>query len=639
MALTDKEHEEKLAEGKLTGEKHPGGGHPGGKRPEKAPRGGGGERPAKAAPRAPAGVSVEEAGAEVQSQLQEEYLKHLERLEVGRLVDGCVVQVTPSYVFVNIGYKSEGRIPLSEFEETPKEGDTVQAVLVSKEDQNGEVVLSREKAGMKIFWKNLRAAMQNRSGVDIVIEKIVRGGFDVNLGSGVHGFLPLSQTDLFRVEEPEKYVGMKAQAVVERIYADNKLNIVVSRRNWLTEEMDRKRNAFLAANGVGDDVTGVVKSTTSFGAFVDLGGFDGLLHIKDMSWGHADKAKDFVRKGQELRLKIVRVDEDGRRINLSLKHLTEDPWVHFEDKYHVNDIVKGKVTKLTDFGAFLEIETGIEGLVHISEFSWVKRFQKAKDFLQKGDTVECMILGYDIQAGKVSLGIRQATPNPWETIEERYPVGTRLTKKVTKVTNTAAFIELDDGIEGCLRAEDMSWTRKIEHLGSKIHAGDEIETVVIVVDRRARNIRLGIKQLTENPWRKFSAAYKPGDIVEGTVSAVAEFGIFVSVPGQDVEGLVHKSNLTMDRDEDPDEARKKYKVGDAVTATVLEILPDKQKLTFSVRDYQKKIQREEISRYTANEAGDTTHTLGDLLKSKSRDTGKREKESPEEPQEPEKEAP
>jgi small subunit ribosomal protein S1 len=404
---------------------------------------------------------------------------------------------------------------------------------------------------------------------------------------------------------------------VERLYSDGKVNIVVNRRKWLEEEIDRKRSEFFEHTAIGTDVSGTVKSFTSFGAFIDLGGFDGLLHINDMSWGHVTRPKDFVKKGQEIRLKVIRIDPVEKRINLSLKHFTDDPWVHFEDKYHVNDIVNGKVTKLTDFGAFIELEEGIEGLAHISEFSWVKKIQKPGELLKSNDLVECMILGYDLQAGRVSLGLKQVSANPWTDIEEKYPPGTRLTRKVVKITNAGAFIELEEGIDGFLHGDDISWTKKIKHPGSELEAGQEIEVMVIGVDREGRNIKLGIKQLSEDPWQNFAETYKPGTPVEGEVSSVTDFGVFVKVPGG-IEGLIHKSNLTEKREEDPDEALKKYHPGDKIKAVVLEIQPDKQKVAFSIRDYQKRVQRDEMSRYmAAAESDGSTVTLGDFLKSKN----------------------
>ncbi|MDR2150756.1 MAG: 30S ribosomal protein S1 [Spirochaetaceae bacterium] len=550
----------------------------------------------------------------IQTQLQEEYLKSLDVAEEGQLVEGEVIQITSDHIFVDVNLKSEGKIPITEFTTNPKIGDKVSVILISKEGRHGEVIVSKQKADVKLFWKRIKQAFENHTPVEGFIEKPVKGGYDFRLSPDVTAFLPVSQSDVQRVEKVEKLLGVKSLVYVERIYSEGKINIVVNRRKWLEEEIERKRNEFFANTPVGTDIVGIVKSFTSFGAFVDLGGFDGLLHINDMSWGHVTRPKDFVHKGQEIKLKVIRIDPEGKRINLSIKHFTDDPWVHFEDKYHVNDIVTGTVTKLTEFGAFIELEEGIEGLAHISEFSWIRKIQKPSDVVSIGDRVECMILGYDLQAGRVSLGLKQVTANPWNTIDERYPVGTRLRRKVVKLTNTGAFIQLEEGIDGFLHAEDISWTRKIKHPENDLHVGQEIEVIVIAVERDTRSIRLGIKQLSEDPWYNFARTYKPGSLVEGEVSSVTDFGIFVRVPGG-IEGLVHKTNLVENREENPDEALKRYHTGDKIHAVVLEAQPDKQKVAFSVRDYQKKVQRDELSRYMASEESDgSTYTLGDVFK-------------------------
>lgn len=554
----------------------------------------------------------------IQTQLQEETLKSFESLEEGQLVDGIVVQVTPEYVYVDVGCKSEGKISTNEFTELPEVNDTVSVVLVMKENKHGEVIVSKQKADVKQLWKNLRQAMNDKTPVDGTIEKVVKGGYDVNLGSGIKAFLPISQSDSQKVEKAEKLLGLTSKFYVERLYSDNKANVVVNRRKYLEESMESNREAFFNDVSIGDTVKGTVKSFTSFGAFIDLGGFDGLLHINDMSWGHVTRPKDFVKKGQEIELKVIRLDPEEKRINLSLKHFTEDPWLHFEDKYHVEDKVTGTVTKLTDFGAFIELEEGIEGLAHISEFSWVKKVSKASDMVKIGDKVECMVLGYDIQAGRVSLGLKQVTDNPWNSITEKYPVGTRLTRKVVKVTNAGAFVELEEGIDGFLHADDLSWTKKVKHPGSELSVGQEIEVVVIESDSENHRIRLGVKQLSEDPWQQFCATYKPGSTLEGEVVSIADFGIFVRAPGG-IEGLVNKSNLSESREETFEEAVKKYNVGDKINVYVVDVNPDKQKAAFSVKEFKRKQQRDEISQYmsSVDDDNDGAFTLGDLLKNKN----------------------
>ena len=465
------------------------------------------------------------------------------------------------------------------------------------------------------MWKDVAQSFKDKTPVAGTITKIVKGGYDVNLGGDIHAFLPISQSDSQKVEKAESLIGLKSQFYIERLYSDNKANVVVNRRKYLEEEIDAKRDAFFNDVKIGDTVKGTVKSFTSFGAFIDLGGFDGLLHINDMSWGHVARPKDFVKKGQEIELKVIRLDPAEKRINLSLKHFTEDPWIHFEEKYHVEDKVKGKVTKLTDFGAFIELEEGIEGLVHISEFSWTKKINKPSDMVNVGDEVEAMILGYDIQAGRVSLGIKQVTANPWDSIGDKYPVGTKVKGKVVKLTNAGAFIQLEEGIDGFLHADDISWTKKVKHPGSELTVDQEIEVVVIECDTEAHRIKVGIKQLTDDPWKQFAEEYKPGSTLEGEVTSITDFGIFVKAPNG-IEGLVNKANLSEDRDTPFEEAVKKYNVGDKINVFVVEVNVEKGKVAFSVREFKKKQQRDEISQYMAqsNNEDDGAFTIGELLK-------------------------
>jgi len=551
---------------------------------------------------------------EFQTQLQEQYLKSFEGLEEGDLIDGKVVQIAGDFVFVDIGYKSEGKIPMLEFGEAPpKVGDDVKVILVKKETHSGEVIVSKKRAEEKVFWKAIANAFKEHQPVDGTIEKEVKGGFEVDLGHGLKGFLPSSKADIQRVESGEQFVSMKSKFYLERLYSEKKINIILNRRKWLEEDIDKRREAFFQSVQIGDTVKGAVKSFTSFGAFIDLGGFDGLLHINDMSWGHVTRPKDYVRKGQDIELKVIRLEPEEKRINLSLKHFSQDPWFTFEEKYHVNDVVKGKVTKLTDYGAFIELEEGIEGLAHISEFSWVKKVHKPEDMLKPSDVVDCMVLGYDIQAGKVSLGLKQVQVNPWDSINENYPVGMRLTRKIVKVTNAGAFVELEEGIDGFLHVDDLSWTSRVKNPASVLHEGEELEVVVIESSPEERNIRLGVKQLSEDPWRSFAKAFRVGSIVEGIVSNVTDFGVFVKVQG-DIDGLVKKQDLSSDRDLSWDDALKNFTAGMAVKAVVIDLSPDRQKLGLSIRDLVQRQQREEISKFMQNEEVDGGYTIGDLLK-------------------------
>ncbi|MBB5225851.1 small subunit ribosomal protein S1 [Treponema ruminis] len=555
----------------------------------------------------------QEQGA-IQTQL-EESLKGL-NIEDGQIVDGTVIQVADGYVFIDIGYRTEGRIPVQEFgSKLPNDGDKVTVVVLRKDGRNGPEI-SYTKAQAKQLWKDFRKYFDEKLPIEGTIEKEVKGGFDVNLGGEIHAFLPISQSDSQKVENPSKLIGTVSKFYIERLYSDNKQNVVVNRRKYLEEQINTERDKFFAEKQIGDTVKGTVKSFTSFGAFIDLGGFDGLLHINDMSWGHVTRPKDFVKKGQEVELKVIRLEPNEKRINLSLKHFSEDPWVHFEDKYHVDDIVEGTVTKLTDFGAFIELEEGIEGLAHISEFSWTKKVNKASDMVKIGDKIKCMILGYDIPAGRVSLGLKQVTANPWDTISDKYPEGTKITGKVVKLTNAGAFIQLEDGIDGFLHAEDISWTKKVKHAGSELKVDQEVEVVVLEADSENHRIRVGIKQLTDNPWKKFAEEYKAGSTLEGEITSITDFGVFVKAP-DGIEGLVNKANLSDDRDVPYEEAVKKYNVGDKINVFVVDVSVEKEKVAFSVKEYKKAQARKEISQYmsSAENDDDGAYTLGDMIKS------------------------
>lgn len=551
----------------------------------------------------------------IQTQLQEQYLKSMGQLEEGDLVEGHVVQVASDCVFVDVGAKSEGKIPLSEFSEPPKVGDVVTVVLMKKETRSGETYVSKSKADEKVHWRNIQNAHKNHETVEGVIAKEIKGGFEVTLGHGLRAFLPVSKADVQRVETGDYLIGKKSKFYLERLYSDKRVNIVVNRREWLEEEVKARREQFFSTVQIGDTVKGEVKSFTSFGAFIDLGGFDGLLHINDMSWGHVTKPKDFVKKGQEIELKVIKIDPEEGRINLSLKHFSQDPWETFEERYHLDAVVNGKVTKLTDYGAFIELEEGIEGLAHISEFSWVKRVKRPDEMLKIGDSVECMILGYDLDQQKVSLGLRQVHENPWTTIDSRYPVNTKLTRKVVKITGAGAFIELEDGIDGFLPAEELSWTKKVRNAGSEVQVGEDIEVMVIENQPEDRSIRLSVRRLSDDPWVAFGATYRVGTVLDGTVSSITDFGVFVKVPGN-LEGLVNKANLSDGREEDFETAVKKYEVGSPIKVVITELMPDRQKLSLSVRDLARREQQAEMSRFMDEGSGNEGFTLGDLLKEK-----------------------
>lgn len=550
-----------------------------------------------------------------EEELQEQYIKSFQSVTEGQMIPGKVVQINPEYVFLDVGLKSEGKIPIDEFTEPPEIGETVYVILISKESKRGEVIVSKNKADEKIFWKNLRQAFDNHAAVAGKIDRKIKGGYEVDLGNGLRAFMPQSKADISRVKDSEELLNLDTHFYVDRLYNKGKVNIVVTRKEWLEDEIKKKKDIFFAKARIDDVLEGTVKSFTSFGAFIDLGGFDGLLHINDMSWRHITSPKNLLSLNDKLKLKLIRLDPEENKINLSLKHFTEDPWNHFDEKYKVDDIVKGQVTKLADFGAFIELEEGIEGLAHISELSWVKKIRHPKEVLQVGDQVEVKILSYDIQQGKLSLGIKQVYSNPWDDIDQRYPVGMRLTRKIKNFATFGAFLELEEGIDGLLHLDDMSWTKKIRHPSEIFQEDQEIEVIIIDIDKENRKIKLGIKQLEENPWTSLAKAFPRGSVVDGEITGITDFGIFVRVQG-DIEGLINKVNIFDQNVETIEEALAKYKIGDAIKVIVSDIKPAKQKLSLSIREYNRKIQQEEMVKYIHDDSTEEKSTLADFIKDK-----------------------
>ena len=551
----------------------------------------------------------------LQEQLQEKFLKQLDELEVGQLVEGTVVQVGAEQVFIDIGYKSEGRVPLEEFDDPPSIGDQVTVMLLNKETSGGGVSVSKRKADEKAYWKVLKEAFHEKLAVEGKVVRTVKGGFEIRLPGGIRAFNPISKMDVRRIEEPEEFVNLTSKFYVERLYSDSRVNVVLSRRSWLEEEVERRRQEFFETVTIGDTVEGEVKSFTSFGAFIDLGGFDGLLHINDMSWGHATRPKDYVKRGDKIHLKVIRMDPAEKKINLSLRHMTEDPWNSFESKYHVDDVVKGRVTKLADFGAFIELEEGIEGLAHISELSWIKHVKHPKEVVNVGDEVETKILDYDVTQGKVSLGLKRVLPNPWEELAGKYPEGMQITRTVKKITNAGAFVEIEEGVDAFLHVEDLSWTTKPRSPSEVLEEGQEINVVVLSVDPPSRNIRVGMKQMSDDPWTPLKRAYSQRSVLEGEVTNITDLGVFVRVQGT-IEGLINKNNLCDPRVESFEQAVKKINIGDKIQAIITEINPGRQRLGLSVRMLEKKEQRAEMQKYIHDDDDSGTLTLGELLKEK-----------------------
>ncbi len=549
-----------------------------------------------------------------------EYLKSFAGIEDGQIVTGTVVQLNNEFVLVDVGYKSEGRIPVNEFIELPQIGDKVNVTIIKKEGSGGQVIVSKKKAEAKERTEVLKKAAEEKTPILGKFIKVIKGGYEVDLGADYKGFCPLSKADVNRVEDPESLIGKTDYFIIDKFHAGQKLKSVVSRREYLEKKIQENKDQFFKTVQIGDVVEGEVKSFTSFGAFIDLGGFDGLLHINDMSWGHVSRPKDFVKKGQIVQLRLINIDPETQKINLSLKHMEADPWTSFEQRYQVGDVITKPVTKITSFGVFIEIEPGIEGLAHVSELSWTKKINNPKDILNIGDVVSAKILGYDLDKKRVSLGLKQLQENPWDTITERYPLGKVLKAPVVKVTNSGAFIELEDGIDGFLHIDDVSWTKKIKNMDQFCKVGDVLEVSISKVEPEHRRIRLSVKALGGNPWQTLKKDYPKGSLITGTITSVTDFGVFVKVIG-DIEGLISKFNLVGPDEEYKDEVLESYKskIGEPVTAMVVDINPQTQKLNLSIKEMIRKSQESEMAKYMADdkEEEDTYNPFADMLKGKT----------------------
>ncbi|WP_075090952.1 30S ribosomal protein S1 [Haloferula sp. BvORR071] len=495
----------------------------------------------------------------------------------GTIVKGTIIEIRPQVVLVDIGYKSEGAIPSNEFEDEEIEvGDEVEVLLEKLENDEGMVVLSKEKAAHKQNWEKIVKVFQDGGLVRGKVKSVVKGGLTVNVG--VEAFLPGSQVDIIPPKDLNEYVGNIYEFKIVKVN-DERKNIVLSRREVIEAERAELRQQFLRTVKVGDKVTGAVKNITDFGAFVDLQGMDGLLHITDMSWGRINHPSEMLIIGQPVDVVILDVDREKERVSLGLKQMSDNPWEDIERKFAIGSQVKGKVTKLLPYGAFIELERGVEGLVHVSELSWVKRITRPSDVLELDQVIEAVVLGISIEEQKISLGVRQLEPNPWDEIEVRYPIGATIKGPVRNLTAYGAFVELEEGIDGMVHVSDMSWTRKINHPSEVLKKNDEVEAIVLSIDKANQRVSLGLKQLEDDPWSHIDQRFKVGDLVKGTVAKIASFGAFISLDG-DIDGLIHISQLSEDHVE---KVKDVIKVGDEVEARVIKVDKVERRIGLSIK--------------------------------------------------------
>ena len=498
-------------------------------------------------------------------------------LHEGSIVKGRILEIKPQVILVDIGYKSEGAIPSSEFEdEDIQVGDEVEVLLERLENDEGMVVLSKEKAAHKQNWEKIAKVFHEGGLVRGKVKSVVKGGLMVNVG--VEAFLPGSQIDIIPPKDLSEYVGKVYEFKIVKINDDRK-NVVLSRREVIEAERAEQRQKFLEGVKPGDKVKGVVKNITDFGVFVDLNGMDGLLHITDMSWGRLNHPSEMVAIGQQLDVQILEVNREKERVSLGLKQMANNPWENIEARYPVGHRVHGKVTKLVAYGAFIEVEEGVEGLVHVSELSWTKRIARPSDVLQIGQVVDAQVLGINKEERKISLGVRQLDTNPWDEIDVRFPVGTVVKRPVRNLTAYGAFVELEEGIDGMIHVSDLSWTRKINHPSEILKKGQEVEATVLGIDKANQRISLGMKQLETDPWSKIDDRFKVGDLVKGKVAKIASFGAFIELE-DDIDGLVHISQLSEDH-----VARVKdvINVGDEVEARVIKVDKVERRIGLSVK--------------------------------------------------------
>lgn len=526
------------------------------------------------------GVKAKETGGKAQKfeELLSSYETGLKGFREGQIVKGKIIRISKSEVLVDIGYKSEGVILLSEFTDPQamKVGDEIEVLLEQKEDEAGMVVLSKRKADRARSWEQIIEKCEEGSIVEGKIFKKVKGGLMVDIG--MEAFLPGSLVSLRPTHNLDQFIGQDLKFKIVKMNKRRK-NVVLSHRDFLQEERLRKREKLLEELEVGQICKGVVKNITDFGAFIDLGGIDGLLHITDMSWSRISHPSEMLAVGDEIEAMVLKIEKAEKRISLGLKQKTQSPWGEVEKKYPVGSRVKGKVVNIVAYGAFVELEKGVEGLVHISELSWTRRVSHPSEMLAIGDIVECQVLNIDQANEKISLGIKQTEADPWLLVEERYKVGSKITGKVRNLTDHGAFIELEKGIDGFLHLSDMSWTKKINHPSEFLKRGKAVETVVLSVDKAKRKISLGLKQLIPDPWSDISKRYRIDSIIKGSVTKITNFGIFIELE-KDVEGLVHISQIELDQ---PADLKKLFKVGDTVKAKVIKIDDTERKIGLGIK--------------------------------------------------------
>jgi small subunit ribosomal protein S1 len=539
------------------------------------------------------------------------YEESLKAIEEGQILRGTVIDITPDHVTVDVGYKSEGQIPMQEFLKRTKRvgvkiGDKIDVLLERKDIEEGLLILSKEKADKVNIWRDISRSCREGQVMEGEIISKVKGGLSVDIG-GIFAFLPGSQIDLKPVRNLDELVGQRLKFKVIK-FNRKRNNIVLSRRFLLEEERKLQREETLKILNEGEIVEGTVKNLTDYGAFIDLGGVDGLLHITDIAWGRIGHPSEKLSVGDRIKVKVLHFDREKEKVSLGLKQALPDPWNTVLERYPIGFRTKGKVVNITDYGVFVELEGGVEGLVHISELSWSKKMKHPSKVVHIGDTVEVIVLDCDPVKRRISLGMKQVEPNPWTLIGEKYPVDTRVTGRVKTITDFGIFIGFEEGVDGLVHVSEMSWTKKVKHPSELYKKGQEVEAVVLNIDRKNERFSLGIKQLNPDPWKHLSQRYRKGDVVTGKVTNVTDFGAFVELE-EGIEGLVHVSEISRGKVEKPSDI---LKVGSTVSALVIHIDPYERRIGLSIKGLKEKSEKAEIEKYISNQ-GTTSNSLGALI--------------------------
>jgi len=539
------------------------------------------------------------------------YEESMKSPQEGDLVSGEIVQIDKDYVLVDIGYKSEGQIQINEFLDadgnlSAEVGDHVDVLLERREDEDGLIILSKEKAAKIKVWDQIRDIYKNDGTIQGRIISRIKGGMSVDIG--LQAFLPGSQIDLKPVRDFDSLINTTHDFKILK-YNRRRGNIVLSRRAILEEERMALKKETLKILKEEAVLDGTVKNITDYGLFVDLGGIDGLLHITDMSWGRVGHPSEMYKIGDAIQVKVLNFDPETEKVSLGLKQLKPDPWTEADNKYPVGTRVHGRVVSLADYGAFVEVEEGIEGLIHISEMSWTRKIRHPSQIVKVGDEVEAVVLNIDTNSKRISLGLKQTEPNPWEVIGEKYPVGTTIEGKIKNITDFGVFIGIDEGIDGLVHISDISWTKRIKHPSELYKKGQEVQAVVLNIDKENERFSLGIKQLATDPWDEVPEKYRPGTRITGRVTNITDFGVFVELE-EGIEGLIHVSELTKEKGGNP---LSRFKVDDVIQAKVINVNRGEKKIGLSVRKLEEGDEKEIYSNYL-NSRREATSNLGDLLR-------------------------